>query len=305
MQDNEPKSLISPYAISNLGACSAGISVQTKYGCTLPLSQDDIVFPSERDRSKFTSQLIRSPSGRLFTLEPNLSTQHVQLGEILPNGNREAILELPLDDWRLSKILTSRNGNHIWWLGQNKAMVVDTKLKLRTQTISTSEIDLIETQQYLVLGDQLAILKPKHEPHIGWEMRLLDNSTGQSKSILEFKDTAVLRFELHESGRIVFSGRNELHNPDSGFLRLLDGDSLKTIWSNDSLIPFYFSLSGEFVILTQGRGLVIVDVKTGQVRKQIEFGNQEIYRVASNADRIWCLGDDRRTIYILKDVKFD
>lgn len=290
-----------PVVVKDLRASKVGLTVLTDAGFWGPIKPEIAELEHQLSKAKRYYQQSVSPNGRVFTLNPT-TTSSIRLSESSFNGELNPIFEMPLQSRSINRLISNQDGSKVWWLSEGVAKRINTIKKEHELTVQSKEIEMIGYNQYTAFDDRLFLAKPFHNEDIGWQLSVFQPSTDEFELVRTFENTVVLRLEAHASKGLVFSGRDEFHTPDFGFLCLLDGKSLEIVWKNESLKPFHFCLSDDYVILTEGHGLKVVSLANGGVVKEVNFGKQEIYRVTSESGKVWALGNDRRTIYQFDDL---
>ncbi len=186
-----------------------------------------------------------SPNGRAFAVDQREGD--LQIIELI--GNKiERIYQHKIDDLSNCVLITNESGSRIWCILLSKAgqsiLVLDTKNRLLVEELNLSSEFSDETNVYAASGRNLFVATITLKgAEVAYDIRTMTESGNLSEPLTNFKNTVLFRLESCEDGSLVAAGRNELHQPSSGFVCNLDIKTFNARWTNRELMPYCLPLA--------------------------------------------------------------
>lgn len=158
-----------------------------------------------------------------------------------------------------------------------------------------------------VVGKRLIFAQTDVTKIAAWNLYWVSVDEPEKKRLFDV-EMLIVHICVADSGHVIFSGRDELHAAESGFLRCLDAKTLTTRWNVEQILPLGIAVRDRRVVVTEGGNWISsFSVEDGKPTGRVTLGNDDsaLLRITANSTAIWALSSDRKTIFELKSPKWD
>ncbi len=267
------------------------------------------VVPKEESEKWTSAQALvgfaTSSRGRVFATAK--SDSNLSIVELSQDAEPTHIAEFPIQDWMRHDLRSNEDGSILWLVRKEEAVAIDIRQREVVKTITIPGLNFDFHVQIAAVGKRLIFAQTDVTKIAAWNLYSVSVDEPEKKRLFDV-EMLIVHICVADSGHVIVSGRDELHAAESGFLRCLDAKTLTTRWNNDQILPLGIAAHDHRVVVTEGGNWISsFNVEDGKPTGRLTLGNDKsaLLKIAANANTIWALGTDRKTLFEFKSPQWD